>query len=80
MWAPPIRLFGWSRAQDGSASGAPGADAHFTYLPDRTHFDVYFVDKDRQGLFDEIGRRCWETARPGQELEEGRGCFAGTGN
>ncbi len=43
-----------------------GADAHFTYVPDRTHFDLYFVDKDRQGLFDEIGQQMWETARPGK--------------
>lgn len=42
-----------------------GGDAHFTYLPDRTHMDVYLVGKDRGGLFDEIGQQMWETARPG---------------
>jgi hypothetical protein len=42
-----------------------GADAHFTYLPDRTHMDVYTVDKDKQGLFDEIGAEMYAVARPG---------------
>ena len=44
-----------------------GADAHFTYIPDRTHFDLYRVEKDPQGLFDEIGEQMWETARPGKK-------------
>jgi len=43
-----------------------GADAHFTYLPDRTHFDLYVVGKDRMGFFDEIGQQMWDVARPGQ--------------
>ncbi len=33
------------------------AEPHFTYLPDRTHIDLYVVGKDRQGLFDQIGAR-----------------------
>jgi enterochelin esterase-like enzyme len=41
-----------------------GADAHFTYLPDRTHMDVYTVDKDKQGLFDQIGAEMYAVARP----------------
>jgi S-formylglutathione hydrolase FrmB len=41
-----------------------GADPHFTYLPDRTHFDLYEVDKDRQGLFDQIGAEMYAVARP----------------
>ena len=43
-----------------------GADAKFTYLPGRTHFDLYVVGKDRMALFDEIARQMWEVARPGQ--------------
>jgi enterochelin esterase-like enzyme len=43
-----------------------GADAHFTYVPDRTHFDLYGVGDDRQGLFDEIGQQMWDVARPGK--------------
>jgi hypothetical protein len=47
-----------------------GADAHFKYLPDRTHFDVYVVGQDRMGLFDDIGQQMWETARPGQKWKQ----------
>lgn len=43
-----------------------GADAHFTYIPDRTHFDLYVVGKDRMGLFDRIGAEMWAVARPHQ--------------
>ena len=43
-----------------------GGDPHFKYLPNRTHFDLYVVDKDRMALFDEIGQQMWDTARPGQ--------------
>ena len=42
-----------------------GADPHFTYIVDRTHFDLYFVDKDREGLFDQIGAEMYAVARPG---------------
>ncbi len=44
-----------------------GGDPHFTYIPDRTHFDLYKVGNDRMGLFDTIGEQMWETARPGQK-------------
>jgi S-formylglutathione hydrolase FrmB len=44
-----------------------GADAHFTFLPERTHFDLYVVGKDRMALFDEIAQQMWEVARPGQK-------------
>jgi S-formylglutathione hydrolase FrmB len=44
-----------------------GADAHFTYLPDRTHMDLYGVGTDRQGLFDQIGAEMYSVARPGVE-------------
>jgi hypothetical protein len=42
-----------------------GADPHFTYIPDRTHFDLYVVDKDRMGLFDQISAEMYAVARPG---------------
>jgi enterochelin esterase-like enzyme len=42
-----------------------GGDPHFTYLPDRTHFDLYMVDKDRYALFDKIGAEMYAVARPG---------------
>ncbi len=42
-----------------------GADPHFTYLPDRTHFDLFRVDRDPMGLFDQIGAEMYATARPG---------------
>jgi enterochelin esterase-like enzyme len=47
-----------------------GADAHFTYIPDRTHFDLYGVGEDRQGLFDEIGQQMWDVARPGKSWKK----------
>ena len=39
------------------------AGAHFTYIPDRTHFDLYKVGDDRAGLFDQIGAEMWAVAR-----------------
>jgi enterochelin esterase-like enzyme len=48
-----------------------GADAHFTYIPDRTHMDLYAVGDDRQGLFDEIGQQMWDVARPGKKWKGG---------
>ncbi len=43
-----------------------GGEPHFTYIPERTHFDLYRVDQDSQGLFDRIGAEMWDTARPGE--------------
>jgi hypothetical protein len=47
------------------------ADAHFTFIPDRTHFDLYTVFKqggdpkgDRYGLFTQIGAEMYAVARP----------------
>jgi len=57
-----------------------GADAHFSYLPDRTHFDLYGVGSDRQGLFDEIGQQMWDVARPGQTWKKASVASAGTAN
>jgi hypothetical protein len=41
-----------------------GGDPHFTYLPDRTHFDLYVVDKDPRALFDQISAEMYAVARP----------------
>lgn len=41
-----------------------GADPHFTYLPDRTHFDLYGVGQDPRGLFDQISAEMYAVARP----------------
>ena len=41
-----------------------GADPHFTYLPDRTHFDLYAVNQDRYALFDQISAEMYAVARP----------------
>jgi enterochelin esterase-like enzyme len=41
-----------------------GADPHFSYLPDRSHFDLYVVGKDRSGLYDQIGTEMYTIARP----------------
>jgi hypothetical protein len=43
-----------------------GAEPHFTYVPDRTHFDLYTVGKDQGGLFDRIGAEMYAVARPGK--------------
>jgi hypothetical protein len=42
-----------------------GADPHFTYIPDRTHFDLYKAGDDPSGLFDQIGAEMYAVARPG---------------
>ena len=44
-----------------------GADPHFTYLPDRTHFDLYMVGKDSGALFDQIGAEMYAVARPSED-------------
>jgi enterochelin esterase-like enzyme len=46
-----------------------GAHPHFTYLPDRTHFNLYEQGTDKQvdkmALFDQIAAEMWDVARPG---------------
>jgi S-formylglutathione hydrolase FrmB len=42
-----------------------GGDPHFTYIPDRTHFDLYKVGEDKNALFDQIGGEMYAVARPG---------------
>ena len=46
------------------------ADPHFTYIPDRTHFDLYKVDKDYQGLFDQIAAEMYAVARPNSDWKK----------
>ncbi len=43
------------------------ADAHFTYIPNRTHFDVYKVGADGEGLFNQIAAEMYKVARPGSK-------------
>jgi S-formylglutathione hydrolase FrmB len=40
------------------------ADEHFTYIPDRTHFDLYKIGDDRAGLFNVIAQQMYAVARP----------------
>ncbi len=47
-----------------------GGDPHFTYLPDRTHFDLYFMGTDQGGLFDKIATEMYAVARPGVEWKK----------
>lgn len=42
-----------------------GADAHFTYIPGRSHMNLYVVGEDRYGLFDQIAAEMYAVARPG---------------
>ena len=46
------------------------AQPHFTYIPGRTHFDLYRVGDDGEGLFDQIGREMYAAARPGQSWKK----------
>jgi enterochelin esterase-like enzyme len=41
-----------------------GGEPHFTYLPGRTHFDLYVVAQDRGALFDRISAEMYAVARP----------------
>jgi hypothetical protein len=40
------------------------ADEHFTFIPGRTHMDVYLIGKDGAGLFDVIAQQMYAVARP----------------
>ena len=42
-----------------------GADPHFTFIPGKTHFDLYNVGEHRGALFDQIGTEMYAVARPG---------------
>ncbi|MEQ7873103.1 alpha/beta hydrolase-fold protein [Sphingomonas sp. ASV193] len=41
-----------------------GAHEQFTYIPDRTHFDLYRIGDDRSGLRKQINREMYARARP----------------
>jgi S-formylglutathione hydrolase FrmB len=43
------------------------ADAHCTFIPDRTHFDLYKVGEDREGLFSQIAGEMYAVARPSKK-------------
>jgi hypothetical protein len=36
-----------------------GGDPHFTFLPDRSHFNVYALRDDRWSLFDQIAAQLY---------------------
>lgn len=40
-------------------------DPHFTFLPGRSHFDLYVEGNDRYALFDRIAAEMYKVARPG---------------
>ena len=48
---------------------ALGADPHFTYIPDRTHFDLYKIADDRFALYDRIAAEMYAVARPNSTLK-----------
>ncbi len=43
------------------------AAPHFTYIENRTHFDLYKIGDDRQGLFDTIAAQMYAVGRPGEQ-------------
>ena len=43
------------------------ADPHFTYIDNRTHFDLYKDGRRPHGLFDTIAAQMYAVARPGQQ-------------
>jgi enterochelin esterase-like enzyme len=47
-----------------------GGQPHFTFLPGRTHFDLYKVGDDRNALFDQIGAEMYAVARPGTDWKK----------
>ena len=57
-------LPGWSRAQSAVRARPPWRQGKFTFLPGRSHFDLYHVGDDRFGLFDRIAAEMYRVARP----------------
>jgi hypothetical protein len=49
-----------------------GADPHFTYIPDRTHMDLYKIADDRMGLMWQIMSEMYAVARPGVDWKTAR--------
>ena len=44
-----------------------GGEPHFTFLPGRSHFDVYVAGDDRWALFDRISAEMFQVARPNRK-------------
>jgi enterochelin esterase-like enzyme len=49
-----------------------GANPHFTYIPDRTHFDLYKIGDDRMGLMWQIMSEMYAVARPGVDWKKAK--------
>ena len=49
-----------------------GAKSDIRFLPDRTHFDMYKIGKDQQGLLKQISWAMYAVARPGSRLQPPR--------
>jgi S-formylglutathione hydrolase FrmB len=49
-----------------SALNRFGGQPHFTFLPERSHFNVYLVGEDRYALFDQIAAEMYRVARPNE--------------
>ncbi len=47
-----------------------GGDGQFTFLPGRSHFNVYQVGEDHYGLFDRIAAEMYRIARPDQNVRK----------
>ena len=43
------------------------ADPHFTYIENRTHFDLYKEGDDRLAMFDKIAKEMYAVARPSKK-------------
>ena len=52
-----------------SALNRLGGDPHFTFLPGRSHFNVYVEDTDGWALFDRIAAEMYQAARPAHEQQ-----------
>jgi hypothetical protein len=50
-----------------SALKSVGANATITFLPDRTHFDLYAKGSDRLAMMEDIAWQMYAVARPGSK-------------
>lgn len=50
-----------------------GAQSDIRFIPDRTHFDLYRIGDDRQGLLKEIAWQMYRVARPHSTLKPAAG-------
>ena len=44
-----------------------GGEPHFTFLPGRSHFDVYVAGDDHWALFDQVAAEMFQVARPNRK-------------